>query len=140
MAKKVDKIDRTLSSLVDLVKNNVVGHGSQVIKTESEGDVVVNGINIMRLPSRDAYSFALQLMDMLFSKEELSSALLFKSKKSAKPGLDKERVEKLLSYVEKRYGKNWDMKMLTSKANQKCRDSKGSGSAESTESANDRED
>ena len=79
---------------------------------------------------------ALQLLDMLFSKEELSSALLFKSKKSENPALDKERVEKLLSYVEKRFGTNWDMKTLIAKVNQKCRDSKGS-----TESMNDgRED
>lgn len=127
MAKKVDRIDRTLSSLFELVKKSSINHASEAVKvesTEGSGDTIINGVNIMRLPSRDAYSFALQLLDMLFSKEELSSALLFKSKKSEKPGLDKTRVEKLLSYVQRRYGTNWDMKTLVAKANQKCRDSK----------------
>ena len=56
----------------------------------------VNGINILRLSARDAYAFGLQLLDILFTKEELSGSLLFKSKKSSKPGLDRERVDQLL--------------------------------------------
>lgn len=58
------------------------------MKKDSEN--VVGGVNVMRLPSRDAYSLALQLLDILFTKEELGSSLLFKSKKSNKPGLDRE--------------------------------------------------
>ena len=77
----------------------------------------------MRIPSRDAYSFALQLLTILFSKEELSASLLFKSKKSEKPALDQGRVEKMLKIIEKRYGNDWDLKTLTQKVNQKCRDS-----------------
>ena len=74
-----------MSSLVDLLKTNLM---DVVIKTESEVDIL-NGINIMPIiPSRDAYSFALQLMDMIFCKDKLVSALLFKTKKSSKPGLD----------------------------------------------------
>lgn len=72
----------------------------------------------MWLPSRDAYSFALQLMDILFTREELASCLLFKSDK---PALDQAKVER---YVEQKYGDKWDIKMLTAKANQKCCDSK----------------
>ena len=56
----------------------------------------MNGINLLRVPARDAYAYALSLMDVLFTKEELSASLLFKSKKSEKPGLEHERVEKLL--------------------------------------------
>ena len=73
----------------------------------------------MRIPSRDAYAFALQLMDVLFTKEELASSLIFQSKKSDKPALDPQRVQQLLNFVD-----NWDLKTLTAKANQKCRDSK----------------
>ena len=56
----------------------------------------VNGINLLRLSARDAYAFGLQLLDILFTKEELSGSLLFKSKKSSKPGLDRECVDQLL--------------------------------------------
>lgn len=58
--------------------------------------VQVNGINILRLSARDVYAYGLQLIDILFTKEEQSHSLLFSSKKSSKPGLDKERVDRLL--------------------------------------------
>ena len=61
----------------------------------------VKGINILRLSARDAYAFRLQLLDILFTKEELSGSLPFKSKKSTKPGLDRERVDRLLGKVTK---------------------------------------
>ena len=44
---------------------------------------------MMRVPARDAYAFALQLMDALFTKEEMSRSLLYKSDKSEKPGESK---------------------------------------------------
>ena len=58
--------------------------------------IKVHGINLQRIPARDAYAYALSLMDALFTKQELSSSLIFSSKKSDKPGLDRERVDKLL--------------------------------------------
>ena len=95
---------------------------SSSYSAESE-DMIINGINIMRLPSRDAYSLGLLLMDTLFTKEELGTSLLFKSKKSCKPGLDGKRVQQMLNLIEKRYkADTWDLKTLTAKANQKCRD------------------
>ncbi len=36
---------------------------------------MINGMNITRLPTRDAYSYGLQLIDLLFTKEELGSSL-----------------------------------------------------------------
>ena len=83
----------------------------------------VNGVNVMRIPSRDAYSFGLQLLNILFTKEELAVSLLFKSKKSEKPGLEQGRVEKMLRLIEKRFGNDWDLRTLSQKVNQKCRDS-----------------
>ena len=67
---------------------------------------------------KDAYEFALQLMDVLFTKEELAFSLIFH------PGLDPQKVQQLLNFVDKWYADNWDLKTLTTKANQKCRDSK----------------
>ena len=121
----------------------------------------VSGTNLLRLPARDAYSYALSLADIIFTKEELSSSLLFKSAKSEKPGLPKLGVDKLfgksrskgsipaslkevcsvawscsshysffvlcslllpIACIEKRYGKSYEIRTLTSKVNQKCRD------------------
>jgi len=136
----------------------------------------VSGTNLLRLPARDVYSYALSLVDIIFTKEELSSSLLFKSAKSEKPGLPsllfksaksekpglpKLGVDKLfgkwrskgnvpaslkevcrvawscsshcsffvlcslllpIACIEKRYGKSYEIRTLTSKVNQKCRD------------------
>ena len=54
-------------------------------------------INLLRLPAPTPYAFALSALDVLFTKEELSTSLLFESKKSDKPGLDHQKVEVLLS-------------------------------------------
>ena len=52
----------------------------------------VNGVNLLHIPARDAYAYGLQLMDALFTKQELAGSLIFKSKKSEKQGLDQDRV------------------------------------------------
>ena len=56
----------------------------------------VNGVNILRLSAKDVYAYGLQLIDILFTKEEQSQSLLFASKRSSKPALERERVDKLL--------------------------------------------
>lgn len=127
LAKRVEKLERVVYKMTEMMETMSEWQGqkssdcrSKIVKEDPEN--TVGGVNVMRLPSRDAYSFALQLLDILFTKEEQGTSLLFKSKKSEKPGLDRERVEKLLSFVERRYGDDWDIRTLTSKANQKCRD------------------
>lgn len=119
-------MENTMKQMLALMKEKSEVHGQVCVKEEGESSTTENGINVMRIPSQDAYAFGLQLIDILFTKSELASSLLFKSKKSEKPGLDKVRVERMLGYIEKRYGGNWDIKLLTMKANQKCRDSKES--------------
>ena len=78
---------------------------------------------VRRSHARDAYSYGLQIMDVLFTKEELSKSLIFASKKSSKPGLDKKKVEEMLGEIDRKFGDKWDIKIFTAKANQKCRDS-----------------
>lgn len=56
----------------------------------------VNGINLKMIPARDAYAYALAIMDILFTPEEMSTSLLFASKRSLKPALQQAKVEKLL--------------------------------------------
>ena len=52
---------------------------------------------MLHLPAPSPYAFALSALDVLFTKEELSSSLLFESKKSKKPPLDHRKVQILLS-------------------------------------------
>lgn len=114
-------MDKTLKQLVQctsLRKPEAV-HSPDVVMSAAETEE----LNLRRISARDAYSYALQVMDILFTKEEMGHSLLFKSKKSSKPGLDQKRVEQLLGLVDKKFGDKWDIKILTQKANQKCRDS-----------------
>lgn len=56
----------------------------------------MNGVNLLRLHSSTPYGYGLTLIDTLFTREEQNECLMFKSKKSEKPGLDPVRVEKIL--------------------------------------------
>ena len=121
LARKIDNMEKTMKEFL----NTMEDRPSTGVKSEHADDAdLVKGVNVMRLPSRDTYSFALQLMDIFFTREELATSLMFKSKKSDKPALNQAKVERILGYVEKKYGDSWDIKTLRSKANQKCRDSK----------------
>ena len=118
LAKKVEKMERGVVQILNELKKMGSSGSPSEVKSESE---IINGINVLRIPSRDAYSYGLHLMEVLFTKEEMATSLLFASKKSEKQPLDRERVEKMLSLIEQRYGKTeWDLKTLTAKANQKC--------------------
>ena len=57
--------------------------------------IQINNVNLLRLPARDIYSYALSLVDVIFTKEELASSLLFHSSKSDKPALPKLGVDKV---------------------------------------------
>ena len=55
----------------------------------------MDGINLLTIPSRDVYAYALALLDIFFDKETLAKSLVFKSYKSNKPELDPVRVRKI---------------------------------------------
>ena len=59
-------------------------------------EMQVNGVNLMRIPSKDAYAYGRALLDQLFTKEEQKQSIVLKSKKSVKPPLSPKRVEKCL--------------------------------------------
>ena len=52
-----------------------------IIERWDEGDYIINGKNVMKIPVAGLYNFSFQLLDMLFTKEELAKSLLYKSKK-----------------------------------------------------------
>jgi hypothetical protein len=120
---RITKIEKTLKEVKNILVSQPQNHN-----IKEEADILSNS----RISARDPYSYALQAMDVLFDKEELAASLLFKSKKSSKPSLDPTRVELMLSHIDNRFGKTWDIKMLTQKANQKCRDSRLAQSGEAT--------
>eukprot|EP00731_Ephydatia_muelleri_P010460 Em0005g1046a len=97
---------------------------SSAIKQEDASMYMVNGVNVLHLPAKTPYLFGLQLLDMLFSRAELSSSLLFKSTKSERGVLDPTKVSRIIDIMNKRYNQTeWNMAKFVSKANQKCRDS-----------------
>ena len=55
----------------------------------------LNGVNLLVVQARDVYAYGLYLMDALFTRREMAVSLLYKSKKSAKPQLEPDRVAKL---------------------------------------------
>lgn len=56
-----------------------------------------NGINLMnaKAPPKEPHKCALNLLDMLFQKQELGEGILFQSRRSNKPALDEARVSKM---------------------------------------------
>jgi len=46
----------------------------------------------MRMPTRDGYQFALDLLGMMFTREELAGELCFINNRFTKPALDQKKV------------------------------------------------
>lgn len=120
--RKLAKLEQKIDSLTDLVtKNKLQGNAH-------EEELMFKGVNVRRMHAANPYAYGLQLMDVLFTKEELAGSLMFESGKSNRSPLDKERVNRLFKMIEEKYKddrtykKEWDMKVFVSKANQKCRD------------------
>ncbi len=51
-----------------------------------------NGVNLLTIRAEDPYKYALHLMDILFTDEEMASSCYVSSKRTKKPGLDPARV------------------------------------------------
>lgn len=54
----------------------------------------VNGVNLLRIPARDVYSYGRSLLDVLCTKKEQKASVVVKTNKSDKPALDSDKVEK----------------------------------------------
>ena len=81
---KMTPIDEKLNDILKTI-STVTTKTEQCDQQETMTEDKVNGVLISRIPARDAYAFGLRLLDVLFTKEELGSSLLFKTKKSEKP-------------------------------------------------------
>jgi len=91
---------------------------------ESSGRHHSQGSKLHAAASQRSISFGLQLTDSLYSKVELLTSLWFSSKKSDKHALDREHVAKMLSLIDRQFGQDWDLRIFTAKANQKCHDAR----------------
>ena len=120
----MERCEKMLEYLINTVNR---GESSTFPKSTEQvnSEFIINGKNVMRLPATGLYNFAFKLLDMMFTKEELSNSLLYKAKRSDRSALDSEKVERLIYLVNERYGARdgWDEKTFITKLNQKCRDS-----------------
>ncbi len=66
----------------------------------------MNGINLKQIPARDPYAYGRNMLEVLFSKEELAKSVVVKSKKSEKPPLSPKRVQVLFGMFEEKE-KGW---------------------------------
>ena len=87
------------------MKEKTAGSRRQTSK-EDDQSIIIGGVDVLRIPTKDEYAYGLRLMEVLFSKKEMAGSLLFESKKSDRKGLDQDKV--FFDLVDKRYGKtNW---------------------------------
>ena len=68
LCQRVSSLEKTLKEALETFKG---GRSPLEDVVKQEGAKIINGINVLRIPSRDAYSYGLRLMDIIFSKEEM---------------------------------------------------------------------
>ena len=115
--RKMYHIDEKLDRITEKLMKNT---------GDDEEELLIKGVNVRRLHADCLYSYGLQLMAILFSKEELAASLMLESKRSNKPPLDKDQVNKFFALIEqkfkdnKSYRKTWNPYLLQKQI--KCRD------------------
>ncbi|XP_019862598.1 PREDICTED: uncharacterized protein LOC100640600 isoform X1 [Amphimedon queenslandica] len=146
-------IDKKLTQVLDYLRTGSLRiHSTSSSDSEISKQVVSPRISpfpdtkeddlaILKMPKKTPESFALSLMDTLFTDEEMKTHLFIKKKKSRsnKEELDRERVRKLFAHVTTEFGQEAVKSKFSSiveKCNQKCRDKgKSSVKKEDEESA-----
>ena len=93
MAKQSDEIRSDIRKILHLLESNN-RHINYHPPATADEKYLIDGYNVMEMPTRDAISFGLELLEMLFSPEEVSRSLVYASKRPncTKPGLEKEKV------------------------------------------------
>ncbi|CAH3151001.1 unnamed protein product, partial [Porites evermanni] len=78
--------------------SNLHGNEAPALNTAlSKPEIWHNGINLMNAKAlpKEPHKCALNLLDILFQKQELGEGILFQSRRSNKPPLDEARVSKM---------------------------------------------
>lgn len=81
-------IKEFIEEVLQLIRDGKQQHSQSTVPSED----IINGIDVINMPTRIVYPFALELLDMFFTPEELAQSLVYKSKRSDKDGLDKDKV------------------------------------------------
>ncbi|KAL5499903.1 hypothetical protein EMCRGX_G011372 [Ephydatia muelleri] len=85
-------------------------------------EIIVNGTNVLIIPSKNPYTFGLNLLDIKGGTLYVTTVL---QQQRVTASLDQAKVSRIIEIINKRYQPgDWDMKTFITKANQKCRDSK----------------
>ena len=147
--KEQNELKGNVSKILQLLQNSSSSSSSQGTTETVPSRHLVKGRNVMAMATscRDGYSFGLDLLDMMFTPEELSGSLVYEPKptKSKKKGLDKVKVictfsfllfqcmycgiiqvEHLMELVQEKFPET-NFKTLVLKLNQKCRDKSRGG-------------
>ena len=92
----IKKVRESQEEILRILKESSGGSAFRIHMQEQTPERhIINGRNVMLLRVRDGYSFGLKLLDMLFSREELSESIVYASNKSRRPPLNKKKVPKL---------------------------------------------
>ncbi|KAL5473506.1 hypothetical protein EMCRGX_G027997 [Ephydatia muelleri] len=96
-----------------------------------------SGLKLLEIRASDIFKYSLQLMDALFSEEELSSScyqVAGRGTPSDKPPLSPRRVKCMEDCIKKKFGKQFDSHHveIRKKCNQKCRDTRAKKGKENT--------
>ncbi|KAL5489036.1 hypothetical protein EMCRGX_G018081 [Ephydatia muelleri] len=96
-----------------------------------------SGLKLLEIRASDIFKYSLQLMDALFSEEELSSScyqVAGRGTLSDKPPLSPRRVKCMEDCIKKKFGKQFDSHHveIRKKCNQKCRDTRAKKGKENT--------
>ena len=89
-----DEVKGIKSQIEEIAKILKSGNSSATSEVAPAVDpkYIINDINVLEMNTRDCYQYGLDLMSMLFTREEMGKSLLYKSKRSSKPALDKTKV------------------------------------------------
>lgn len=86
------EVKATMERVVELLEASHGNNNRHSASTRVNEKFIINGQNVQLMATRDGYSFGLHLLDLLFTPEELSKSLVYSSKKSSKPALDRDKV------------------------------------------------
>ena len=101
MEKNQERLQQDVAKILELLQGGSSSMGTANATNSVPSRHLINGRNVMLMRPRDGYSFGLDLLDMLFTPEELSGCLVYEPKptKSTKKGLDKVKVSCKFSFL-----------------------------------------
>jgi len=75
VARRMERLETTMKEMMETLskERHVLKKTLNLLELKWENTSYINSVNLLRLPSRDAYSHGLQLMDIIFTKRSCQS-------------------------------------------------------------------